>query len=47
MGATKREFEKIREKDDMYFSTENPRYMEEMERLNDGYNRMILGISPQ
>lgn len=47
MGATKIEFQKIRENDDMFFSAENPYYLEEMERLNEGYNRMILGISPQ
>lgn len=47
MGATKKEFNKIREQDDMFFSAENPYFIEEMGRLNEAYNRMILGISPQ
>ena len=47
MGATKKEFEKIREQDDMFFSAENPQFIEQREMLNEAYNRMILGISPQ
>ena len=47
MGATKQEFNKIREQDDMFFSAENPQFIEQREMLNNAYNSMILGISPQ
>lgn len=47
MGATKQEFNKIREQDDMFFSVENPQFIEQRQMLNEAYNRIILGISPQ
>ena len=44
MGKTK---EYMGEMQDMYFSTDNPFCIAEMERLNEGFNRIILGIEDE